>query len=169
MNSLRNQVAVVGVGETDYSRESGRSEMVLALQAITAALDDAGIDRSEVDGLMRWSVDTSSEGEIAANLGVRDLAWFGEVNQAGNVGAALVAHAAAAIAAGLAQVVVIYRGVNGRSGRRYGRGEVTGRRGQGGAAFTEPFGLLTPQHGLAMQARRRMHEFGTTSRQFGFV
>src|SRR5690606_18478310 len=99
--------------------------------------------RTEVDGLMKWSVDTSSEAEVASNLGVKDLAWFGEVNQAGNVGAPLVAHAASAIAAGLANVVVIYRGVNGRSGRRYGRGDVTGRRGQGGAAFTEPFGLLT--------------------------
>lgn len=163
------QVAVAGIGETEYSRASGRSETRLALDAILHALDDAGLDRNDVDGLMRWSVDTTSEEEVAANLGVRDGAWFGEVNQAGNVGAALVAHAAAAIAAGLANVVVIYRGVNGRSGRRYGRGEVTGRRGQGGTAFTEPFGLLAPQHWLAMLARRRMHEFGTTSRQFGWV
>jgi len=162
-------VAIAGIGETEYSRASGRSETRLALDAILAALADAGIDRTEVDGLMRWSVDTTGEEEIAANLGVKDLKWFGEVNQAGNVGAALVTHAAAAIHAGLANVVVIYRGVNGRSGRRYGRGEVTGRRGQGGSAYTEPFGLLTPQHNLAMLSRRRMHEFGTTSRQFGWV
>lgn len=166
---LQNRVAIVGIGETDYSRDSGRSEMMLALQAIKAALDDAGIAPSEVDGLMTWRVDNTSEAEIAANLGVKDLAWFGDINQAGNVGAALVAHASAAIVAGLANVVVIYRGMNGRSGARYGRGEVTGRRGQGGSAFTEPFGLLTPQHSLAMTARRRMHEFGTTSRQFGHV
>lgn len=168
-NALRNRVAIAGIGETEYSRASGRSETRLALEAVLHALDDAGLRREDVDGLMRWSVDTSSEAEIASNLGLRDLAWFGEIDQAGNVGAALVAHAAAAIAAGLAHCVVIYRGVNGRSGRRYGRGEVTGRRGQGAAAFTEPFGLLTPQHQLAMVARRRMHEFGTTSRQFGWV
>lgn len=166
---MRNTVAVAGVGETDYSRDSGRSELRLALEAILKALDDAGIEPSEVDGLMRWSVDTSAEATVAANLGVRDLALFGEVNQAGNVGATLVAHAAAAIHAGLANVVVIYRGVNGRSGRRYGRGDVTGRGGRGAAAFTEPFGMLTPQHGLAMTARRRMHETGVTSRQFGMV
>jgi acetyl-CoA acetyltransferase len=163
------QVAIVGIGETDYSRESGRSELMLALQAIRAALDDAGIEPHEVDGLMRWAVDTSSEASIADNLGLRDLAWFGEVSQAGNVGAALVASATAAIKAGLAEVVVIYRGVNGRSGRRYGSGAVTGRRGQGSAAFSEPFGLLTPQHGLAMMAQRRMYETGVTSRQFGMV
>jgi acetyl-CoA acetyltransferase len=118
---------------------------------------------------MRWSVDTSAEALIAANLGVRDLAFFGEVNAAGNVGATLVTHAAAAIEAGLANVVVIYRGVNGRSGRRYGRGDVTGQGGRGAGAFTEPFGLLAPQHGLAMTTRRRMFETGVTSRQFGMV
>jgi acetyl-CoA acetyltransferase len=166
---MQNTVAVVGVGETEYSRNSGRSELRLALDAILAALDDAGIEPSEVDGLMRWSVDTSAEGTVAANLGARDIAFFGEVNAAGNVGATLVAHAAAAIHAGLANVVVVYRGVNGRSGRRYGRGDVTGRGGQGPGAFTEPFGLLAPQHGLAMTTRRRMHETGVTSRQFGMV
>ena len=167
--AAQDQVAIVGIGETDYSRESGRSELTLALQAITAALDDAGIEPHEVDGLMRWAVDTSPEATVASNLGVRDLAWFGDITQAGNVGAALVASASAAIRAGLAEVVVIYRGVNGRSGRRYGSGAVTGRRGQGSAAFSEPFGLLTPQHGLAMMAQRRMHETGVTSRQFGMV
>ena len=73
--SFQNQVAIVGIGETEYSRSSGRSELELSLEAIQAALQDAGIDRSEVDGLMRWSVDTSAEGTIAENLGVKDLAW----------------------------------------------------------------------------------------------
>ena len=167
MAAFSNSVAIAGVGETDYSRDSGRSELALALQAILAALEDANVEPREVDGLMKWRVDTSAEADVAANLGIEDLAWWGEISQAGNVGAALVAHAAAAIHAGLANIVVIYRGVNGRSGRRYGRGDVTGQRGQGAGAFTEPYGLLTPQHGLAMTARRRMFDTGITSRQFG--
>ena len=60
------RVAIAGIGETEYSRASGRSETRLALDAILAALGDAGIDRTEVDGLMRWSVDTTGEEEIAA-------------------------------------------------------------------------------------------------------
>lgn len=167
MTGFSNSVAIAGVGETDYSRASGRTELMLALEAITAALADAGVEPGEVDGLMKWWVDTSTEAEVAANLGIADLAWWGEINQAGNVGGALVAHAAAAIHARLANVIVIYRGVNGRSGRRYGRGDVTGQRGRGGGAFSEPYGLLTPQHGLAMAARRRMFETGVTSRHFG--
>ena len=167
--TLRDRTAVAGIGETEYSRHSGRSELRLTLEAITAALADAGLTPQDVDGLMRWSVDTSNEAEVASNLGIPDIAFFGEIGQAGNVGAALVASASAAIVAGLAKVVVIYRGVNGRSGRRYGRGEVTGRGGRGGGQFTEPFGMLTPQHGLAMMTRRRMHEHGTESRHFGMV
>src|SRR5687768_10976426 len=107
MGGLRGSAAIAGIGETDYSRNSGRSELVLSLQAVQAALDDAGIDAGEVDGIMRWSVDTSTESDIASNLGVKDLAFFGEINAAGNPGAALVAHAAAAIQAGLANVIVI--------------------------------------------------------------
>ena len=61
MGSFCNSVAVVGVGETDYSRDSGRSELTLALQAILAALADAGIEPADVDGLMKWWVDTSPE------------------------------------------------------------------------------------------------------------
>lgn len=162
-------VAVAGVGETEYSRDSGRSELRLALDATLKALDDAGIDPSEVDGIMRYSVDSTTEGVLASNLGVRDLSWFGEVNAAGPAAAAVFAHAASAIRSGMATTVVVYRGLNGRSGRRYGRGDVTGRGGSGPGAFTEPFGLLTPQHSLAMTTRRRMHEYGYTSRQFGMA
>ena len=166
-SQLRGRTAIVGIGETDYSRNSGRSELMLSLQAITAALADAGLGARDVDGLLRWGTDTSQEGDVATALGIPDLAFFGDILQGGNVGAALVAHAAAAIEMGLANVVVIYRGLNGRSGRRYGRGEVTGRDGRGGGQFTEPYGMLAPQHGLAMMTRRRMYETGVTSLQFG--
>lgn len=164
--NLRGSVAIVGVGETDYSRNSGRSELTLTLQAIQAALEDCGLKAQDVNGLLRWAVDTSAEPEVAASMGIKELAYFGEISMAGNVGAALVANAAAAIHAGLAEVIVIYRGVNGRSGRRYGRGDVTARGGVGETQFTEPFGALVPQHRLALITQRRMYETGTTSRQF---
>ena len=67
---LRGKTAIVGVGETGYSRSSGRSELMLSLQAISAALDDCGLEAKDVDGILRWSVDTSSEQEVASSLGV---------------------------------------------------------------------------------------------------
>jgi hypothetical protein len=77
--------------------------MTLSLQAIHAALDDCGIEAKDVDGLLRWQVDTSAEAEVAASLGIKELKYFGDITQAGNVGAALVANASAAINAGLAE------------------------------------------------------------------
>src|SRR5690606_28994826 len=67
------KVAVAGVGETDYSRNSGRSELTLSLQAIHAALDDCGLTPKDVDGLLRWQVDTSAEADVAASLGMKEL------------------------------------------------------------------------------------------------
>ena len=168
-NRLYKQAAIVGIGATEFSRDSGRSELTLALQAISAAIADAGLTPQDIDGLLKFQVDANGEGEIAACLGMDHLRFYGELGGAGTAGCGLVAHAAAAVATGLAHNVVVYRAMNGRSGRRYGRGEVTGRGGSGAGAFTEPFGQLVPQQGLAMLARRHMHEFGTTSRQFGAV
>jgi acetyl-CoA acetyltransferase len=168
-NGLYRNAAIAGIGETDYSRSSGRSELTLALQAISAAIKDAGLTPKDIDGLVKYQVDSNSEGEIANALGLDHLRFYGELGGAGTAGCGLVAHAAAAVATGLANNVVLYRAMNGRSGRRYGRGQVTMRGGTGPAAFTEPFGQLVPQQGLAMQARRHMHEYGTTSRQFGGV
>lgn len=168
-DGLYKKAAIVGIGETDYSRDSGRSELMLALQAISAAIEDAGLTPKDIDGLVKFQVDATAEGEVASCLGMDHLRFYGELGGAGTAGCGLVAHAAAAVATGLAKNVVVYRAMNGRSGRRYGRGEVTMRGGVGGGAFTEPFGQLVPQQGLAMLARRHMHEYGTTSRQFGAV
>ena len=74
-NELRGRTAIVGVGETDYSRASGRTELMLSLQAIQAALDDAGLKPSDVNGLMKWSVDTSLEADVAANLRKQTFPW----------------------------------------------------------------------------------------------
>ena len=169
MTSLQNRAAIVGIGETEYSRDSGRSDAALSLEAIKKALDDCGLKPHDVDGLLRWAVDGTSETEIAANLGMHDLKLYGDVGGGGTAGGALVTHAAAAIATGQAEVVVVYRGVNGRSGKRYGRGEVLGRAGNGPSQFTEPFGVLVPAHSNALKARRRMHETGTTSAHIGGI
>ena len=166
--SFMNSVAVVGVGETDYSTESGRSELVLSLQAITAALEDAGIRHDEVDGLLRWSVDTSSEATVAANLGLSNLSWFGEINQAGNVGAALVANAAAAIHAGLCEVALILYGSTAASNSM-----AIGTGGSGGSrnpdtAFSSPYGMTTVGS-YAMYANLHMNTYGTTSEQLAEI
>ncbi|MEE9199483.1 MAG: hypothetical protein V3U26_06770 [Dehalococcoidia bacterium] len=169
MSSIKDRCAIVGIGETEYSRDSGRSELALAVEASSKAIEDAGLKPQDIDGIVRFAVDPTPEEEVMASLGITELTFYDELGYAGSAGAGLVAHAVMAIVCGMARNVLLYRAMNGRSGRRYGAGAVTGRRGQGQSAFWEPFGLLVPGQMLAMYARRHMHEYGTTSRQFGAV
>ncbi|MFQ5874384.1 MAG: lipid-transfer protein, partial [Dehalococcoidia bacterium] len=169
VNSIKDRCAIVGIGETEYSRNSGRSELSLAAEASRKAIEDAGLRPQDIDGIVRFAVDSTSEDELMACLGIPELKFYGELGYAGSAGSGLVAHAVMAIATGMATNVLLYRAMNGRSGRRYGAGAVTGRGGEGSSAFWEPFGLLVPGQRVAMYARRRMREYGTTSRQFGAV
>ena len=169
MNSIKDRCAIVGIGETEYSRNSGRSELSLAVEASSKAIDDAGLTPQDIDGIVRFAVDATLEEEVMASLGIPEIGFYDEIGYAGSAGAGLVAHAVMAISCGMANNVLLYRAMNGRSGRRYGAGEVTGQGGLGPSAFSEPFGLLVPGQRMAMYARRHMHEYGTTSRQFGAV
>jgi acetyl-CoA acetyltransferase len=165
------KVAIVGVGQTDISTNSGRTEWQLALEAILAALADASIEAREVDGIVRYAYDSVTEPLLARSLGVRNLRWYGEVGYGGIATCGVVAQAAAAIAAGQASVVVVFRSLNERSGVRFGRAErhvpiqdggvsrAEGLKSPGGA-FTAPYGLLAPGQVIAMQAHRYQHMHG---------
>lgn len=165
---MRDRAAIVGIGETEYSTCSGRSEQVLALEAISHALADAGLKAHDIDGVLHFEGDASSTNSLACNLGMPNLRFFGEVGGGGGAGSALVAHAILAVAAGVANYVVCFRALNGRSGRRPGV-SAAGARVTGEEAYKAPFGLMSPAHNFAMVVRRHMYEYGTTTRQMGMV
>ena len=169
MESLKDQAAIVGIGETVYTRDSGRSELSMAVEAAKTAIADAGLEPKDIDGIVKFTADSTPQGELAACLGIPYLRYYGELGPLGGAACGLVIQAAMAVSRGLANNVVVYRSVNGRSGARYGSGVVTTRRGEGNAAFTEPYGLLVPGQSSALRARRHMYEFGTTERQYGAV
>ena len=79
MRTLRDQACLVGVGHTEYSKDSGRSEMELACESIRAAMDDAGIAPDDLDGIAKYSWDNNDPVLIAKNLGLPRLNFFGEV------------------------------------------------------------------------------------------
>src|SRR5579864_656298 len=118
--------AISGIGATEFSKESGRSELRLAAEAVAAALADAGIEPAEVDGLVTFSADTNPEIEVARTLGMGDLTFFSRIHYGGGAACATVHQAAIAVASGVADVVVCYRAFNERSGRRFGVPVVTG-------------------------------------------
>jgi acetyl-CoA acetyltransferase len=165
--------AIAGIGATEFSKDSGRSELQLAAEATAAALADAGLRPSDVDGLVTFVMDGNAEIAVARELGLGDLSFFSQVGYGGGAACATVQQAALAVAAGVAEVVVCYRALNERSGHRFGqvsRAAVAAPTSSGvDNGWHYPMGLGTPAATVAMIARRYMHEYGATSEDFGLV
>lgn len=158
--TLRGTVAVVGVGETPYYKrgESPDPEFKLALDAILGACRDAGVSPHDIDGFASYSNDRSDPSRLAAALGCKELRFSNmQWGGGGGGGSGAVGNAAAAIATGMADCVVVFRalaqGQFGRFGQGPRRNTVTGE-----AAHTIPYGLMSPAQLFAMKVQRFMHD-----------
>ncbi len=173
MNEFSGAASVAGIGATEFSKDSGRSELQLSAEATLDALSDAGLEAADVDGLVTFTMDSTAEIALARELAMGDLRFFSRINYGGGAACATVQQAAMAVATGMADVVVAYRGFNERSGSRFGQvqGAAAAQVNTNGLdnAWTYPYGLSTPAATVAMQARRYMHEYGATSEDFGRV
>ncbi|MGW4134808.1 MULTISPECIES: lipid-transfer protein [Amycolatopsis] len=171
--TLSGRAAIAGIGATEFSKDSGRSELRLAAEAVSSALKDAGLTPSDVDGLVSFTMDGNSEIAVARELGIPELKFFSRIHYGGGAAAATVQQAAMAVATGVADVVVAYRAFNERSGMRFGQvsSAAAGQVNSSGVdnAFHYPMGIATPAATVAMLARRYMHEYGATSEDFGRV
>ena len=116
MTTFAGRTAVVGIGATEFSKRSGRSELQLAAEAIRAALADAGLTSSDVDGMCTFTMDTNSEIDVARAVGIGELTFFSRIHYGGGAACGVLQQAALAVAAGIAEVVVVYRAFNERSG-----------------------------------------------------
>lgn len=165
--------AIVGIGATEFSKDSGRSELQLAAEAVRDALADAGLTPSDVDGLVTFAMDANAEIAVARELGVPSLSFFSRVAYGGGAACATVQQAAMAVQTGMASVVVCYRAFNERSGSRFGRVQTAAAAAPTSSGIDNgwhyPMGLGTPAATVAMFARRYMHEYGATSEDFGAV
>jgi 17-hydroxy-3-oxo-4-pregnene-20-carboxyl-CoA lyase len=172
-SELRDKAAIVGIGATEFSKRSGRSELRLAVEAVSAALDDAGLRPEDVDGMATYTMDDNPEIEVNRYLGGGDLKFFARTHYGGGAACAPVMHAAMAVATGVCDVVVCYRAMNERSQRRFGTGvqgrPLTARTEDVHFGWLAPYGLLTPASWVAMNARRYLHETGATTEAFGRV
>src|SRR3954469_20071113 len=96
----RDRCAIVGIGATDFSRDSGRSDLTLATQAALAAIEDAGLSPSDVDGIVRCESDTVRHNDLADSLGIPELTFWSTVGPGGVAPSAMVGQAVAAILSG---------------------------------------------------------------------
>jgi acetyl-CoA acetyltransferase len=170
--SHRDRCSIVGIGETDYSKNSGRSDLTLATQAALAAIDDAGLQPRDIDGIVRCDSDTVLHNDLAHALGIDNLTFWSQVGPGGVAPCAMVGQAVAAILSGQATAVLVFRELNGRSGRRYGLSSESAERVGGAGTYDEffaPYGLLTPGQIFAIMAHRHMFEFGTRAEHLGEI
>ncbi len=164
--------AIAGIGATEFSKSSGRSELQLAAEAVLDAINDAGLTPADVDGLVTFHRDTSPDVEVANCLGIGPLTFFSRVPHGGGAACGTVHQAAMAVETGAAEVVVAWRAFNERSGVRFGRGYTVPSAPTADAvqySWYLPFGLSTPAQQVAIAARRYMHRYGATSEDFGRV
>jgi acetyl-CoA acetyltransferase len=156
-------VAIVGIGETQYYKRGAAPvpEFQLACEAIQNAAADAGIDARQIDGFVSYANDRNEPVRLAAALGIEEIHYAGLSWGGGGMVCGAIGTAAAALNAGYANYVVVYRalaqGLFGRFGRSRGETAVEGQR-----AYTLTYGLFTPAQMIALRTMRFMHEHSVT-------
>ncbi len=168
-NNLRDKYCIVGVGETDYSRGSGRSTRALAVEAILNAVADAGLTTKDIDGMLSYhGGDSTASSALAYDLG-NQLNFYMDCSGGGSSTEALVGLAIGAIEAGMCDIVAIFRSMNGYSQVRIGG---TGR---GAAPVTSadlmrrPYGLASAVQTFAFSFTRHMMEYGVKSEDLAAI
>ena len=170
MNSLRDRYCIVGVGETEYSRDSRRSTRAMAVEAVRTAVLDAGLSPGEVDGMLSYQLaDSTPSPWVASDLGIR-LNFYMDVLGGGSSTEALVGLAMGVIEAGMCRTVALFRSMNGYTEVRIGG---TGARAaqpvRGLDLAQRPYGMTSAGQNFALTFMRHMYEYGTTSEQVAHV
>ncbi len=170
MNTLRDKYCIVGVGETEYSRASGRTTRAMAVDAIRHAILDAGLRAADVDGMMSYqSGDSTLSNWVASDLGLR-LNFYMDVVGGGSSTEALIGLAMGAIETGMCSTVALFRSMNGYSEFRIGGTGVRAAQPVRSLDLAQvPFGMRSAGQNFALTFMRHMYEYGTTSEQVAHV
>ena len=167
---LRDKYAIVGVGETTYTRGSGKTTRALGTWAVRNALEDAGLKASEVDGMLSYSGNDSTFSTfIAGDVGIR-LNFYMDVFGGGSSTEALIGIAIGVMEAGMCKAVVIFRAMNGYSQVRIGG---TGARSMaavvGDQIHQRAYGWQSAGQMFAPTFMRHMYDYGTKPEQVATV
>ena len=165
-HNLRGKVAIAGIGHTAFGKHPGRSTVSLNVEAIRKALADAGVDKSQVDGLFVKAPTSKFEMMYAQKLGealgiVPRIGGVYDHGGASNI--SMISYAAMAIEAGQCEIAVVALADNPATGTRQAYEKSYGDDGSG------LFGWFGTPAGYAMIAQRHMGQYGTTSDQLGAI
>jgi acetyl-CoA acetyltransferase len=168
--ALRDKYAIVGVGETTYTRGSGKTTRALASWAVRNAIADAGLKPGDIDGMLSYQSGDSTFGPfIAGDLGIR-LNFYMDVFGGGSSTEALIGLAIGAIEAGMCRTVAIFRAMNGYSQVRIGG---TGARSaapvSGDMLHSRAYGWQSAGQMFSPTFMRHMYDYGTRPEQVAAV
>ena len=169
MSGLKDKCAVTGIGETEYSKNSGRSVVSLQMEAALKAIADAGLKPSDIDGIIPYgNLEVVAE-EFIANLGINDLRFSATTPLGGASSVAAIQAAVMAIASGVCNHVLLAVGRNGASGSRIGARAAEMPQFRILGEFEMPSGNIAPAQLYAHMARRHMELYGTKSEQLAEI
>ncbi|MFO8011604.1 MAG: lipid-transfer protein [Dehalococcoidia bacterium] len=172
MSNISRKAAIVGIGTSEFSRDSGRTELRMVCECLKEAMDDAGLVPADIDGIVKHTDESPDEQAVVSSMGMENLAYFGECRWDGAPGG-MVLRAAIGVATGMANYVAVYRAVNGSSGLRQGTSSRDMDQMSTGDilqySFHAPFGHSSEPGRVAMTVQRYMHEFGIEADSFGWV
>ena len=173
MGALTDKYCIVGVGETPHMRPSNRTTLSMACEAVRKAMVDAGLEPRDIDGMTSYQAgDSTSSNHVSTALGIR-LNYSLDIFGGGSSTEALVGHAIGLLEAGYCKTIVLFRSMNGRSGRRMGgqapSGPVPPARAEGDAQFYMHWGWTTPAQWFGMSAMRYLRDTGTTTKAFAEI
>jgi len=167
---LRDKYAIVGIGETTYTRGSGKTTRALGTWALRNAIADAGLKASDIDGMLSYSGNDSTPSTfMAGDIGAR-LNFYMDCMGGGSSTEALIGIAIGVIEAGLCKYVAIFRAMNGFSQVRIGG---TGARSaapvNGDALHNRAYGWQSAGQNFAPTFMRHMYDYGTKPEQVAMV
>ncbi len=170
---LSGQTAIIGIGQTPFTRGTELTTLGLHLEAAHEAIADAGLTPADIDGVMPNELAGTVAEDFILELGLPNLAFSSTIRTGGASFVSAIQSAALAIAGGVANHVLLVAGRRGYSAQRVSKTS------EGAIAphpvmrqideFERPFGNTVAAQWFAQAARRHMHEYGTTSEDFGHV
>ncbi|MAG31951.1 MAG: lipid-transfer protein [Deltaproteobacteria bacterium] len=168
------KAVIAGIGQTEFSKNSGRSELQLTCEAIQLACEDAGLAPSQIDGMSTFTIDNNEDVDIVRSMGIENLRFSSRAPHGGGGSMGTIAHAMAAVEAGLSSHFICYRAMNERSEARFGIAhmEPNSNMAGSGTGFLEwsmPYGAMTPAAWTGIQAQRYMEKYGIRNEDFAPV
>jgi acetyl-CoA acetyltransferase len=161
--------AITGIGETAYTRGSGKSDTALQMEASLKAIADAGLSPKDIDGVVPYASGSTVAEDFITNFGLPDLRYSATTPLGGASCVSGIQAAVSAVATGLANHVLIPIGRNGYSGSRIGNRVQEMPQFRTIGEYEMPLGTLAPAQLYSHMARRHMELYGTKSEHFAKI